>query len=211
MIFWIAILQILRLAKLIEAQHFENFKTEGRRGYTEAVLEELLAGALGEEVTGAVITFMADKTEKQVSSHIRGLRNKHCPSIFQHEQDYKVLQEKEEEAKRAASQVPMLSQAINAGIPASGADKTVIVDYLEGFVRDKITVNAWGKECCVSEAFNSEGRAAIGRAGQWKMRLTTLADEQSGLPAPNTQTYQPLNCQLLVRVYDRDNIAVTDG
>ena len=31
MIFWIAILQILRLAKLIEAQHFENFKTEGRR------------------------------------------------------------------------------------------------------------------------------------------------------------------------------------
>lgn len=72
----------------------------------------------------------------------------------------------------------MVAQAINAGIPAAGADTTVIVDYLEGFVRDKITVDAWGKECCISEAFKVEGRAAIARAVQWKVKLTTLSDEK---------------------------------
>jgi hypothetical protein len=176
---WFPISQIKDLANLIEVQHSILFKTDQRaRGYGEAVLEQLTNGALGEEIKGVVLKFMDGKSKDQITQHIRGLKSKHCPDVFQHERDFKEAQAKEEELKRAASQVPIVVQADNAGIPGAGAGKEAVFDYLNGFVGDKIVLAECGKEFCKSEAFRDEGRAAIARSAQWKMKLCDLSDEK---------------------------------
>ena len=46
------------------------------------------------------------------------------------------------------------------------------------FVGDKIVLGECGKEFCKREAFRGEGRAAIARSAQWKMKLCDLSDEK---------------------------------
>lgn len=170
-------MQTKQLAELIEQEHCKSFKNDPRaRGYCDGVVEQLLNGVLGEKIKNDVLAFQNGKTKEQLSAHIRGLRTKHCPPVFKHEEEREAALKKETEAKKAASQVPIVVQATNAGVP--GANEVEIgIAYLEAFVRDKLELVEGGKVFCKSEEFLQEGQAVMARCLQWKVAAKSFSDE----------------------------------
>ena len=56
---------------------------------------------MGEEIEGFVLRFLDGRSKEQTVQHIRGLKSKHCPEVFEHERDYQEALEKDMELKRA--------------------------------------------------------------------------------------------------------------